>query len=132
MRVRGIVLFFCLGTLFASSGAAQEMTSSTGDIGRVSVNSDEAIPVGPFIFSPAVQLSWQDRDNIFFTPDDEVRDQLILARAQLLFELPIYQSYVRFSYTPQYRDYKNYTSLPTTGSTSSIWRRVSSFRVVSR
>jgi hypothetical protein len=75
---------------------------------KIPVNSDEAIPVGPFLFSPAVQLSWQARDNIFFTPDDPVSDQVYLARARLLFEIPIYESYVQFSYTPQYRDYKEY------------------------
>jgi len=75
---------------------------------RIPVNSDEAIPVGPFLFSPALQLSWQDRDNIFFTPDDPVRDQVYLAKARLLFELPIFESYLQFSYTPQYRDYKDY------------------------
>ena len=75
---------------------------------EVNVNTDEAIPVGPFIFSPALQIAWQDRDNIFFTPDNEIADQLILAKAQLLFEVPVFESYLRFSYTPQYRDYKTY------------------------
>ncbi|MEJ2581943.1 MAG: outer membrane beta-barrel protein, partial [Acidobacteriota bacterium] len=84
------------------------MNSGTGQVDDFAVNLDEAIPIGPFIFSPAVQLSWQDRDNIFFEPDNEVRDQLLLAKARLLFEVPIYESYVRFSYTPQYRDYMDY------------------------
>ena len=100
--------------LIASSAAAQQapsssgMTSITGEVSEGGVHSDEAIPIGPFIFSPALQLAWQDRDNIFFTPDNEIADQLILAKAQLLFEVPIYESYLRFSYTPQYRDYKTY------------------------
>jgi len=80
------------------------MTEST----KAAPNPGEAIAVGPFLFSPAVQLTWQHRDNIFFTPDDEVSDQVLLARARLQFELPIYESYVLFSYTPQYRDYKDY------------------------
>jgi hypothetical protein len=71
-------------------------------------NTEDAIPVGPFLFSPAVQLTWQHRDNIFFTPDDPVSDEVYLARASFVFELPIYESYVRFSYTPVYRDYKDY------------------------
>ena len=87
---------------------AQETSNPPEEIGSTAVNSNEAIAVGPFIFSPALQLSWQDRDNIFFTPDSEVSDQLILARAQLLFEVPIYESYIQFSYSPQYRDYKVY------------------------
>jgi hypothetical protein len=84
------------------------MSSGTGEISEVSVHTEEAIPVGPFIFSPALQLSWQDRDNIFFTPDNEVRDQILLAKARLLFEIPIYESYIQFSYTPQYREYREY------------------------
>lgn len=76
-----------------------------------SMNSDvveEAIPVGPFLFSPAVQLTWQDRDNIFFTPDNPVRDQVFQAGARFLFQLPISQSNIRFSYSPQYTKYRNY------------------------
>jgi len=107
-RRSSIALFFVLGAVIALPTSAQEMSSGTGDVGAIPVNTDEAIPVGPFIFSPSLQLSWQDRDNIFFTPDDEVADQLILARAQLLFEVPVYTSYIQFSYSPQYRDYKNY------------------------
>ena len=84
------------------------MSSSSGEVGEIGVHSDEAIPVGPFIFSPALQLAWQGRDNIFFTPDNEISDQLLLIKGQLLFEVPVYESYVRFSYTPQYRDYKEY------------------------
>ena len=114
MRRNLIAVFFCSSALIASSSTAQQapsssgMSSGTGEVSEVGVHSDEAIPVGPFIFSPALQLAWQDRDNIFFTPDNEIRDQLILAKAQLLFEVPVYESYLRFSYTPQYRDYKDY------------------------
>ncbi len=103
-----IAVCFVLGAMIAVSAPAQEMTSSTGEVGMTPVNTDEAIPVGPFIFSPALQLSWQYRDNIFFTPDNEIADQVYLARARLLFEVPVYESYIRFSYTPQYRDYKDY------------------------
>lgn len=74
----------------------------------IDVNSGEAIPVGPFLFTPAIELSWQYRDNIFFEPDNEVADHVYLARARLAFELPIYESYLRFSYTPQWRDYKDF------------------------
>jgi hypothetical protein len=108
MQMELIAIFFCSWVLIASPAAAQQVSSSTGEAGEIGVNSNEAIPVGPFIFSPALQLSWQDRDNIFFTPDNEVRDQVFLARARLLFEVPVYESYVRFSYTPQYRAYKDY------------------------
>jgi hypothetical protein len=69
---------------------------------------DDAIVVGPFLFSPTVQLTWQDSDNIFFSPDNEVGDQIYLARARFLFEVPINESNVYFSYSPQYTDYKTY------------------------
>jgi hypothetical protein len=71
-------------------------------------NTGESITVGPFLFSPAVELKWEDRDNIFFTPRQEFADQIYLARARLMFELPIYESYVRFVYTPQYREFEKY------------------------
>ncbi len=109
-----VAVFFCGSALIASVVPAQEapsssgMSSGTGEVSEVGVHSDEAIPLGPFIFSPALQLGWQDRDNIFFTPDDEVRDQVLLAKARFLFEVPVYESYIQFSYTPQYRDYKDY------------------------
>lgn len=109
IRFAGLVLVLCAGVVLPAAG--QDLPSTTAydspaAPGRVAA--DEAIPVGPFLFSPALQLSWQDRDNIFFTPDNEVADNVYLARARFLFELPIYESYVQFSYTPQYRDFKNY------------------------
>ncbi|HSN54521.1 MAG TPA: hypothetical protein VLT32_07595, partial [Candidatus Sulfomarinibacteraceae bacterium] len=113
MRARIVVALFCTCALTALPAAAQStgrgMSSGTGELDSTRVHSDEAIPVGPFIFSPTLQLSWQHRDNIFFTPDDEVADQVLLIRGQLLFEIPVYESYVRFSYTPQYRDYREYS-----------------------
>jgi hypothetical protein len=75
---------------------------------RTTSNLYEAIPVGPFLFSPAVQLNWQYRDNIFFTPDNPINDQVWMARARLQFELPLSESFILFSYTPQYRDYVDY------------------------
>lgn len=71
-------------------------------------NEGEAIAVGPFLFSPALQLTWENRDNIFYTPDSEVSDEIYVARVLLMFELPIYDNYVRFSYKPQYREYADY------------------------
>lgn len=71
-------------------------------------NEGEGIPVGPFIFSPSVELIWESRDNIFFTAANEVSDQVWLARARLSFELPIRNSNIRFTYTPQYRQYQDY------------------------
>jgi len=105
---KNITLIVALCALVAVPLSAQELSDPSESSEGTRVNRDEAIPVGPFIFSPALQLSWQHRDNIFFTPDDEVADQVYLVKARLLFEVPIYESYVSFSYVPQYRDYKDY------------------------
>ncbi len=71
-------------------------------------NPNEGVPIGPFLFTPAVELTWEHRDNIFFAPDDPTADTVYLARTRLQLELPIYDSYLRFSYMPQYRDYLDY------------------------
>ena len=110
---RTVAVICSIGMTFASLLAAQE---GAGDVEQpvlaesrsTSPNPSEAIAVGPLLFSPAVQLTWQHRDNIFFTPDNEVSDQVLMARARLQFELPIYESYLLFSYTPQYRVYDEY------------------------
>ena len=103
MNMRHVFRTFMLcvvGVLVAGTAAAQP--NPAGFPG----NTGEAITVGPFLFSPAVQLKWEDRDNIFFEPVNPVQDNILTARARLMLELPIYESYVRFTYTPQYRDYK--------------------------
>ncbi len=101
------VLVLAAPTAFAQQGQG-ELEPPNAQSGKVNPNPSEAIPIGPFLFSPAVQLNWQHRDNIFFTPENEVSDQVLMARARLQFELPIYESYVLFSYTPQYRAYSDY------------------------
>jgi len=88
---------------FSQSGQRLDEPSGTIPLG-----SYEGIALGPFIFSPAVDLTWEHRSNIFFTPDNEVSSDVWLARARLMLELPVYESYLRFSYTPQYRDYSDY------------------------
>jgi opacity protein-like surface antigen len=97
----------CSGPLIAQ----ERVSNPTGGAIVPGGTSEDAIVVGPFLFSPALQLTWQDRDNIFYTPVDEVRDQVWLARAQLLFEVPINESHVYFSYSPQYTDYRTYELL---------------------
>jgi hypothetical protein len=111
-----VVVCVVLMVVFAVSVSAQQSGTDAGsaDAGseisprQSNPNTYEAIPLGPFLFSPAVALNWQYRDNIFFDPEDPVSDQVIMASARLQFELPINQSYLLFSYTPQYRDYKEY------------------------
>jgi Uncharacterized protein conserved in bacteria (DUF2320). len=95
-------LAFVAGTVYAQTPmeAPAEALPALG--------SSEGVAVGPFIFTPNVNLQWENRDNIFFTPDNEVSDDVYVARARLMFELPVYDSYIRLSYTPQYRDYGTY------------------------
>jgi len=103
---------FVLVVLCAVSVSAQQADANGGvpniEPQRGKPNTYEAIPVGPFLFTPALQLNWQYRDNIFFTPTDPISDQVWMARARFQFELPINESYLLFSYTPQYRDYQDY------------------------
>ena len=100
----------CVTVWFAFSAfvAAQEIGAIAQSPGASGVNPDEAIPLGPFLFTPTLDLTWERRDNIQFTPDHEIADDVYMARARLLFELPKYENYLRFSYSPQYRDYGDY------------------------
>jgi hypothetical protein len=101
-----------LSAVYVASVAPAVAQESSGTVlpGSVPMASaqQDTIPVGPFFFSPSVQLSWQDRDNIFFSPDNPVRDQVWQASARLLFELPVNQSRITFSYMPRYTDYRRY------------------------
>ena len=100
MRVRsGITVALVLTFGFAASAVAQQ---------DLNINQGEGVPVGPFIFSPAVGVSWESDDNIFLTSDNEESDQIYSIAAKLQFELPVRESYVRFSYTPRYREYADY------------------------
>jgi hypothetical protein len=93
----------------AAAVAGQEGPSITvQDPAAAPLSGEGAIAVGPFLFSPAVQLSWQLRDNIFFEPGEPVSDQVVQAGARLRFEMPLNESVIHFSYTPQYTDYLSY------------------------
>jgi hypothetical protein len=89
-------------------GAQSQTQLSTQNARPTSSASGEPIMVGPFLFSPTIQINWQHRDNIFFTPDNEVADQVYQAGATLLFEVPINESFIHFSYSPLYTDYRKY------------------------
>jgi len=76
----------------------------TADEATVSSQGNSGIPIGPFIFSPGLQLSWESHSNLFQSATNEISDNIYLARLRLLFEVPIRESFIRISYTPQYRD----------------------------
>ncbi len=85
------------------------MPAAAQESPTISQHTGEALPLGPFLFSPALELTWEYRDNIFFDPADPVADEVYVARARFMLELPVCESYVRFSYTPQFRDYKEHS-----------------------
>ncbi len=68
----------------------------------------EGIILGKFIFSPSIEFIYENKDNVFLTETNEVEDQVYVIRPVLLFELPKEESYLRFSWTPQYRDFQDY------------------------
>ena len=86
---------------------AQGFQMSLGRSMEVPSQGLEPIAVGPFLFSPAIQLGWENQSNLWRSSSDPVEDEILLARMRLLFEVPIRESFVRISYNPQYRDYKN-------------------------
>jgi hypothetical protein len=95
-RAVGWLLVLCFA--IPSGALAQSQTQlSTQSARPTASSSGDSIMVGPFLFSPTIQISWQDRDNIFFTPDNEVGDQIFQAGATLLFEVPINESFIHFS-----------------------------------
>ena len=68
----GLCVFVVLLMCAVPAVAQQDLEGGAPgiDAERGKPNTYEAIPVGPFLFTPAIQLNYQYRDNIFFTPDD--------------------------------------------------------------
>jgi hypothetical protein len=100
MGVKRILTIAVVGSaVFASVAVAQQ---------DLNINEGEGVPVGPFIFSPAVGLTWESEDNIFLSPENEESDQIYSIAAKLQFELPVRESYLRFTYTPRYHEYADY------------------------
>lgn len=88
--------------LSLSTAAAQEWGAS----GEPSVKSSDGIPIGPFIFSPSLALNWESHENVFFEAGAPTDDEAWHAQVRLAFEMPIRESYLRFAYTGQYREFK--------------------------
>ncbi len=112
MKTKLAIIFLIFVTALSFQLEAQGFTESSYRSGggqTVSESGNDAIPVGPFLFSPGVQLSWEHHSNLFQSAASEVEDDIYVARLRLLFELPVRESFIRISYTPQYRDSKNRT-----------------------
>jgi len=97
--------FVLLATVVAT---AVPGIASAQDDGSTNVNEGEGIVIGPFIFSPAIEVTWQRNDNIFFEESTPVEDDIYTAKARLQLELPYHDSYLRFVYHPKYKEYKTY------------------------
>ena len=71
---------------------------------------DEGIQVGRVMFYPSLSLEMTDDSNVFYTsselPENQVvNSRIFIVRPRLLFDLPFGESFVRWSYSPTYRDY---------------------------
>lgn len=70
----------------------------------------EGIPLGRFLFTPAVFAGWEWRDNLFRRPEGERESGSIWrAGADLGLTLPLSSSELSFRYSPEYEDYADYT-----------------------
>ncbi len=110
MRFKTILLTGLVLLVMVVVAGAQGFPSSSGrsaEAGAVPSLGNQPIAVGPFLFSPALQLSWENHSNLWQSATDPVADDIYVARLRLLFEVPIRESFVRISYTPQYRESKN-------------------------
>lgn len=84
-------------------------SARSAESGEIPSLGNQPIAVGPFLFSPGLQLSWENHTNLWQSATNPVKDDIYVARLRLLFEAPIRESFVRISYTPQYRESKNRT-----------------------
>ncbi len=112
MRCKTFILFGLLVIATAAVAGAQGFgtsSSRSSASGTISSTGNQPIVVGPFLFSPALQLSWENHSNLWQSSSEPVKDDIYVARLRLLFEVPIRESFVRISYTPQYRSSKNRT-----------------------
>jgi len=106
---RAYVVFLLLGMFLAVSAPvlAQLYEPVSEPKFVLPSNPIKGFPVGPFIFHPGFGLSWEHRDNIFYTPD-KVSDDLLTAQASLLFDMPIHESHLTLSWRPVYRNYQDH------------------------
>ncbi|MCD4750687.1 MAG: outer membrane beta-barrel protein [Thermoanaerobaculales bacterium] len=101
-----LVIASCLPVVVNAQGFPSASRRSAGSQG-ISPQGNDPIVVGPFLFSPALQLSWENHSNLWQSATEPVKDDIYVARLRLLFEVPVRESFIRISYTPQYRESKN-------------------------
>ncbi len=106
VKIKTTILFGLACMAFAVVGGAQGFSRSSGRSTNVPSLGNQPIAVGPFLFSPALQLSWENHSNVWRSSSDPVEDDLYFARMRFMFQMPIRESFVRISYTPTYRKSK--------------------------
>lgn len=99
--MKGIFTLFLL--FFPLFLISQELTYETSAEETVK----EGIILGKFIFSPSLEFIYENKDNVFLTSSNEIDDQIYLMRPKLVLELPKEDSYLKFSWVPQYRDFQD-------------------------
>ncbi len=110
MRYRLVAMLVVMAALIPFTVHSQGFPTSLGlssSVQQVPPMGNEPIAVGPFLFSPGLQLGWERHSNLYRTTGGAAEDDIYLARLRLLFEVPVRESFVRISYTPQYRESKN-------------------------
>ena len=106
VRFKTVILSGLVFMAFAVVAGAQGFSTSSGRSTNVPSLGNEPIAVGPFLFSPALQLGWENHSNLWRSSSDPVEEEIYVARMRFMFQMPIRESFVRISYNPQYRDFK--------------------------
>ncbi len=110
MRYRFVAGLVAVAVLIPAVAQSQGFPTSLGlsdTVQQVPSMGNDPIAVGPFLFSPGLQLGWERHSNLYRTDAGSAEDDIYLARLRLLFEVPVRESFIRISYTPQYRESKN-------------------------
>lgn len=94
-------------TVAIAIGPALAGAQGLGSVSTISDHGVEGIPVGPFLFSPAAQVGWVYRDNVFFQDENSTSDNIYEAALRLSFEMPVRESSLTFDYQPTYREFSD-------------------------
>lgn len=108
--VKGVRLGVAMVVVVISAGWAGAQGLSFGGGSRiVPSNTDRGIPLGPWLFSPGVEVAWYETDNLFREPDPTFSDSMLQVGARAQFDLNLSeQSNIQFVYNPLYRSLDKY------------------------
>lgn len=97
------IFFAFLLILFSLSPFSQEITYEESK----EETSKSGIVIGRAIFSPQLEFIYENRDNIYLLRENEISDEVYVLRPKILLEIPREESYLKFMWVPQYRDFKD-------------------------